>query len=54
VIENVTEFKYLGWIISADDYDDGAVNFNTTKASKTWYGMYQILSQDTAHSHVMA
>jgi hypothetical protein len=39
VIENATEFKYLGWIISADDYDDGAVNFNITKASKMWYCM---------------
>lgn len=54
VIENVTEFKYLGRIISADDYDDGAVNFNITKASKTWYRMYQILSRDTADSRVMA
>jgi hypothetical protein len=54
VIENVTEFKYLGWTISADDYDDGAVNFNITKASKTWYSMYQILSRDTADSRVMA
>jgi hypothetical protein len=54
VIENVTEFKYLGRIISADDYDDGAVNFNITKASKTWYRMYRILSRDTADSRVMA
>jgi hypothetical protein len=54
VIENVTEFKYLGRIISADDYDDGAVNFNITQASKTWYRMYRILSRDTADSHVMA
>jgi hypothetical protein len=54
VIENVTEFKYLGRIISADDYDDGAVNFNITKASKTWYRMYRILSRDTADSCVMA
>jgi hypothetical protein len=48
VIENVTEFKYLGRIISADGYDDSAVNFNITKASKMWYHMYQILSLDTA------
>jgi hypothetical protein len=32
----------------ADDYDDSAVNFNITKASKTWS------CQDTADSHVMA
>jgi hypothetical protein len=44
VIENVNEFKYLGWIISADDYDNSAVNFNITKASRMWYCIYQILS----------
>jgi hypothetical protein len=31
-----------------------AVNFNITKASKTWYRMYRILSRDTADSRVMA
>jgi hypothetical protein len=45
VIENVTEFKYLGQIISADDYDDGAVNFNITKASKTWLVLHVPNSQ---------
>jgi hypothetical protein len=55
VIENVTKFKYLGWIISADDYNDSGVNFNNTKTSKKWYRMYRILSWDTtADSHVMA
>jgi hypothetical protein len=55
VIENVNEFKYLlGWIISADNYNDSAVNFNITKAYRTWYHIYWILSWDTADSCVMA
>jgi hypothetical protein len=54
-IKNVTEFKYLGHIISADDYDDAAIAANIKKASKTsWFCMYCILSQDTADVCVMA
>jgi hypothetical protein len=30
-LETVTEFKYLGRILSADGSDDGAVNMNITK-----------------------
>jgi hypothetical protein len=33
---------------------NSAFNFNITKASKTWYHMNQILSWDTADSHIMA
>jgi hypothetical protein len=52
-IKTVTEFKYLGQILSADDSDDGAVNMNITKATKTWFRMHRVLSRDTADHHVM-
>jgi hypothetical protein len=52
-IETVTEFKYLGQILSADDSDDGAVNMNITKATKTWFRMHRVLSRDTADHRVM-
>jgi hypothetical protein len=52
-IETVTEFKYLGRIISADDHDDAAVSLNIKKASMAWFRMFRILSRDTADSRVM-
>ena len=52
-IESITEFKYLGRMMSADDYDDAAINYNITKATKTWWQMHRILSHDTADSRVM-
>jgi hypothetical protein len=50
VIENVTEFKYLGWIISADDYDDGAVNFNITKACSKMCVVPHVLNSQLGYS----
>jgi hypothetical protein len=52
-LETVTKFKYLGRILSADDSDDGAVNMNITKATKTWFRMHRVLSRDTADHCVM-
>ena len=55
-IESVTEFKYLGQMMSADNSDnadDAAINYNITKATKTWWRMHRILSRDTADSRVM-
>ena len=53
-LDNVTEFKYLGHIISADDWDDAAVLHNIKKMTKAWYGMQCILSHDGADPHTMA
>ena len=53
-LDNVTEFKYLGCIISADDRDDAAVSYNIKKETKAWYGMQRILSADGADPHTMA
>ena len=53
-LDNVTEFKYLGHIISADDQDDAAVSYNIKKATKAWYGVQHILSADGADPHTMA
>jgi hypothetical protein len=52
-LETVTEFKFLGQILSADDSDDGAVNMNITKATKTWFRMHRVLSHDTVDHRVM-
>ena len=48
----MTEFKYLGCIISADDQDDAAGSYNIKKATKAWYGMQHVLSADSADPHM--
>jgi hypothetical protein len=53
-LENVTEYKYLGHPLSADDSNNAAVSLNISKATRTWFGMYQILSSDGADSKTMA
>lgn len=53
-IETISEFKYLGRPLSADDSDDAAVSLNISRASKAWFGMYRILSRDGADSRTMA
>ena len=53
-LDNETEFKYLGHIISADDWDDAAVLYKIKKAMKAWYGMQHILSANSADPHTMA
>ena len=53
-LDNVTECKYLGCIISADDWDDAAVSYNIKKAMKAWFGMQRILSANGADPHTMA
>ena len=53
-LDNVTEFKYLGHIISADDWDNAAVSYNIKKVMKAWYGMQHSLSCDSADPHTMA
>jgi hypothetical protein len=53
-LENVTEYKYLGCPLSADDSDNAAVSLNISKATRTWFGMYRILSSDGADSKTMA
>jgi len=53
-IDTVTEFKYLGRILSADDRDDATVSFNIKKANQAWWGMYPILRRDGANAHTMA
>lgn len=53
-IQTVSEYKYLGRILSADDRDDAAVSFNIKNANKAWFGMYRILSRQSSDSHTMA
>jgi hypothetical protein len=53
-LDNVTEYKYLGRPLSADDSDDAAVSLNISKATRAWFGMYRILSYDGADSKTMA
>jgi len=53
-IDTVTEFKYLGHILSADDRDDATVSYNIKRASDAWFGMYRILSRDGANPKTMA
>jgi hypothetical protein len=53
-LENVTEYKYLGRPLSADDTDHAAVSLNISKATRTWFGMYRILSSDGNDSRTMA
>jgi hypothetical protein len=53
-LENVTEYKYLGHPLPADDSDNAAVSLNISKATQTWFGMYRILSSDGADSKTMA
>lgn len=53
-IETVSEYKYLGRILSADDRDEAAVSYNIKKASNAWFGMYRILSADGADALTMA
>jgi hypothetical protein len=53
-IKTVSEYKYLGHILSADDRDEAAVSYNIKKASNAWFGMYRILSADGADALTMA
>jgi hypothetical protein len=39
-LENVTEYKYLGRPLSADDSDNAAVSLNISKATRTWFSSY--------------
>jgi hypothetical protein len=52
-IETVTEFKYLGWIISADNWDDAAISLILKKALMAWFYKFHVLSHNTADSCVM-
>jgi hypothetical protein len=53
-LENVTEYKYLGCLLSADDTDNATVSLNISKATQTWFHMYRILSSDGNDSMTMA
>ena len=52
-IETVSEYKYLGHLLSADDSDKATVSYNISKAIKLG-SMYRILSSDGADSMTMA
>jgi hypothetical protein len=39
-LKNVTEYKYLGCVLSADDSDQATVSLTISNASKAWFGMY--------------
>ena len=45
-IENVSEFKYLGRMISANDRDELAVTARIKAARSKWMQLYRILSAD--------
>jgi hypothetical protein len=53
-LENVTEYKYLGRVLSADDSDQATVSLNISNASKAWFGMYRVLSRSGADPKTMA
>jgi hypothetical protein len=53
-LENVTEYKYLGHLLSADDTNNATVSLNISKATQTWFRMYRILSSDGNDSMTMA
>jgi len=54
IIQNVSEFKYLGRILHHADLDDAAVFHNLQKARKTWFRVYRVLRADGCSPHVMA
>jgi len=53
-IENVTEFEYLGRMISANDHDELAVTARIKAARSKWMQLYRILSADGADCKTMA
>jgi hypothetical protein len=52
-LENVTEYKYLGCLLSTDDTNNAAVSFNISNATHTWFHMDHILSSDGNDSMTM-
>jgi hypothetical protein len=53
-IETVSEFKYLGRVLSNNDSDWTAIRANIQKARKRWGQVAQILSKQGARSCTMA
>ena len=51
-LENVTEFKYLGRVLTTGDYDWPAVLGNLCKARKSWGRWLWILSREGADMKV--
>ena len=45
-LENVMAFRYLGWVLTAGDYDWISVVGNLGKAIKSWGWLSQILSRE--------
>lgn len=54
IIENVSEFKYLGRVLHNTDLDDAAVALNLRKARTCWNFIHRILRSDGCTPHVMA
>ena len=52
-IESLTEFKYLGRILTATDDDWPAVVGNLGKARRTWGRLLQVLSREGAYPKVL-
>ena len=52
-LENVTAFKYLGWVLTAGDNDWLAVVGNLGKARKSWGRLSRILSWEGADPKVL-
>ena len=53
-IETVSEFKYLGRIFRNDDSDQGAIDYNLSKARKVWGMVSRVLSQERSNPKIMA
>ena len=52
-IENVSEFKYLGRMISSNDRDELAVTARIKTARSKWMQLHRILSADGANCKTM-
>ena len=52
-LENVTAFKYLGWVMTVVDDDWPAVVGKPQRARKSWGQLSRILSQEEADMKVL-
>jgi hypothetical protein len=53
-IKRVTEFKYLGRILDAEDNDHKAVNYNLNKAKQQWGRLTKVLASAKGKPRTMA
>jgi hypothetical protein len=54
VLQRVTEFKYLGRILDAEDNDQKAIKYNLTKAKQQWGRLTKVLASTKGKPRTMA